>query len=140
MLNEIHIVFTIDDDDAPEVVAAFTTPEKAQQYVGFEFDPELEEDAKPFIGSLPLDPEPRKREFVTIWHTCIDIQLGTFGEKGAASRHVSTDEFAVDREEITPTTYNLGYVNVFSRKSAADSIRRAKRFRNQALQKKNLSQ
>lgn len=133
--GEIHFVATpSDDDNDEEIDAVFTSRDKASEYIAAEFDPERI--PAPYIGTLPLNPTPKQRAFVTVWHTCIDIQTGEFGEKGRAERvNAADEENAADQESVTPTTYNLGYANVYSRVSAEDSIRRAAALRTRELAK-----
>ena len=82
---------------------------------------------------MPFNPTPNQKDFVTIWHTCIDTENGTSGNQGVPERYLSTDEGAKDREQVKRTNHNLGYANLHSRKSAADSIRRAKALRAKVL-------
>jgi hypothetical protein len=128
------VATSANDDNDGELHAAFTTLAKAEDYIAAEFDPESE--VQPYTGVVALDPTPAKKEFVTIWHTCIDIQSGTFGEKGKADRHDASDpELSSDEEYVTQTFYRLGYANVRSRVSAEDSIRRAEALRARELAK-----
>ena len=124
-LTFVYVVSTpTTDDQEAEAQAAFTTEAKALSYIRKEFDPELPEDEKPYIYTLTLNPTTKQREYVTVWHTCVGVLNEEFGEMGVPTRHDASDLLARDREEVVPTAFD-DYANVYSRKSAKDSIKRA---------------
>jgi hypothetical protein len=123
------VVLDSTDEHDAHVLCAFSTEELAQEYIDTQIDTDPVETRSrhyqpPVIRVLSLDkPIPPAKKFVTVWHTCIDISTGHFGAKGYPTRDVS--KYALDYDEVTPTAYNWGYVNAYSRKSAEDSIQRA---------------
>lgn len=123
--KEVWLMYFPENDDnvSPELYAVFSTLRKAELYRDAFFDPKGD---IPKIVWLVLDPKPVGREFVTVWHTCLDTETGHFGNKGKSARYLATDPEAEDRVMFVPRKY----ANVYSRVSAEDSIRRAQQWEN----------